>query len=249
MRLLVALATYERPHITELCLQNLQAIRHNPDVRIVIYDDASTQYDIPYLIKYSDEVIKFKKNVGIERSRARAFRDFIHRFQEFDLLYLTDNDSIHDPLFAEYLINIFTGMREADKRWPVGLFNSRFHKKSIVAENLQFYLSKTCPGISQCYDRSMAGKIVNLLDSHPLAEEDIQWDYKWPEILNCEFLISKMSYVEHFSRDVHEGGLHSPFSGVNKEAFLKDIENDAAINPSEFLINAKTEIIDKLFGL
>ena len=36
---------------------------------------------------------------GIERSRARSFRDFIHVYKDFDLYYMTDNDTIHDLIF------------------------------------------------------------------------------------------------------------------------------------------------------
>jgi hypothetical protein len=247
MKILIALATYERPKITELCLKNLQLIRLNKNIRLIIYDDASSQYDMPYLLKYSDEVIKFARNGGIERSRARAFRDFIHRFKEFDLLYLTDNDSIHDPIFTQYLIELFTLQRQENESWPVGLFNSSMHKEAIVNENEHFYLYKTCPGISQCYDRSMATRIVSYLDSHPTAESDIHWDFKWPSVLESNFLIPKISYVEHFARDVNEGGLHSAFTGNNKEAFLRDFERDCAINPSQYLVKIKEQVIQDLF--
>jgi hypothetical protein len=247
MRLLIALATFERSNITRLCLENLQLIRSNPNVRIVIYDDASTQYDMPYLLKYADEVIKYEKNGGIERSRARAFRDFIHRLGDFDLLYLTDNDAIHDPLFAQYLIDLFQQQKQGGESWPIGLFNSVFHIDSIVSENSDFYLSKTCPGISQCYDRAMAKKIVDFLDCHPTIETEYGWDYKWPAILQSEFLIPKISYVEHFSRDIEERGMHSHFTGITREAYLDDLRRDSAINPSDYLVKIKSYIVDQLF--
>ena len=248
MKLLIALATYERPKITGLCLKNLQLTRSNKNIKLIIYDDASTQYDMPYLIQHSDEVIRFARNGGIERSRARAFRDFVHRFKDFDLLYLTDNDSIHDPIFAQYLIDLFTLQQQEHESWPIGLFNSSLHKEAITGENENFYLSKTCPGISQCYDRAMAVKIVNYLDSHPTAEFDIHWDFKWPEVLASEFLIPKISYVEHFARDVSEGGMHSAFTGQTEKAFLEDFERDCAINPSEYLAKIKMQIVNELFS-
>ena len=42
-----------------------------------------------------DEVVRFHRNGGIERSRARAMRDFVHRFRDFDLQRGALADTIH----------------------------------------------------------------------------------------------------------------------------------------------------------
>ena len=95
MKILLALSTYNRPIITELCLKNLQQVRSD-QVKLVVYDDASTAYSKDFLQGYSDEVVRFNRNGGIERSRAKAIRDFVYRYLDFDLIYFTDNDAIHD---------------------------------------------------------------------------------------------------------------------------------------------------------
>ena len=111
MKILIALSTFNRIEITEMCLKNLSSVRSD-DIKLVVYDDNSTTYNIATGSVYCDEIVRFPKNIGIDSSRARAMRDFVYRFKEYDLLYFTDNDSIHDPDFVNVLINLFNWQKE-----------------------------------------------------------------------------------------------------------------------------------------
>lgn len=248
MKILIALATHNRPVITELCLQNLQAVRDNA-TRLVIYDDDSRAYSDRYLSGYADEVVRFEVRGGIEKSRARAFRDFLNNYKEYDLLYLTDNDAIHDPVFAELLRGIFNGQQQHGAEiYPVGLFNSVFHQSRLMAENEKFFLYETCPGISMCFTRDMVKLIVDYLDREPSAESTYGWDMTWPKALKRPFLVPKNSYVEHFARDRFEAGMHSNNSGISPDALL-DFERDRALNPTEYLIKARPFVIKSILGI
>lgn len=248
MKILIALATHNRPIITGLCLQNLQAIRDS-ETHLVIYDDDSNAYSLNYLRSYSDEVIRFKVRSGIERSRGKAFRDFLEKFTDFDLLYFTDNDAIHDPVFSQILRKIFAGQQEHGAEiYPVGLFNSVFHQGRLIAENDTFFLYETCPGISMCYTRDMVRIIVEYLNQEPSAESTYGWDMTWPQALKKPFLVPKNSYVEHFARDRFEAGMHSSNSGICPEALL-DFERDRALNPTEYLIKVRPLIIKTILGI
>ena len=119
MRILVAVATYNRPRITELCLKNLSGICSKGNAELTIYDDCSTDYGVAELAEYSPMVVVFPRRVGIEISRARAFRDFVHLHRSFDLLYLTDNDTLHDPEFLQVLQDIFSFQGTYSYRNPV----------------------------------------------------------------------------------------------------------------------------------
>ena len=57
MRLLIVVATHNRPVITELALSNLNKIKGSEDW-LVIYDDASSAYDTGFLGQYADEVLQ-----------------------------------------------------------------------------------------------------------------------------------------------------------------------------------------------
>ncbi len=246
LKILIALATWNRPNVTRLCLENLQNVR-GPGTAVMIYDDCSDAYDAGFLDPYCDGLLRFRLHGGIERSRARAFRDFVHRYSEFDILYLTDNDTIHDPTFADVLREFFAEQVEYPFAHPVGLFRSVFHENEIQQRFDKFIVSKSCPGVSQAYNREMAEKIVRLLDADPLMETVYGWDYHWPSVLERPFLISNQSYVEHLGRDLFEGGIHCPNNGNSEEHFLADYQRDRAIAPTETLARLTYQAIDELF--
>ncbi|MEI6713372.1 MAG: glycosyltransferase [Verrucomicrobiota bacterium] len=248
-KIIIALSTFNRPVITEICLQSLQAAR-SPSVRLVVYDDASTAYNKAYLQSKSDEVVRFARNGGIERSRARSMRDFIHRFTDYDLLYLTDNDTVHDPGFVGVLRTLFDLQKKSPTTFPVGLYNSTFHNhpENILNKSDALTVQKTCAGVSQCYTRAMAKTIVNALDHQPELETLYGWDYHWPALLGVPFLQTNTSYLEHFARDRSEGGIHSSNSGTDLTA-LKDFERDRALNPTEYLQFVRMPIIHEILGL
>lgn len=248
MKILISLATFDRPIVTDLCLKNIQGVRNN-DTKLVIYDDHSEAYSLEYLGRFSDEVVRFGVRGGIERSRAQAFRDFLFKYTDYDLLYLTDNDTIHDPVFADLLRGIFVGQEEhGGEIYPVGLFNSVFHQSRLMAENEMFFLYETCPGVSMCFTRNMVKVIVDYLDQEPAAESTYGWDMTWPQVLKKPFLLPKNSYVEHFARDRFEAGMHSNNSGISPAALL-DFERDRALNPTEYLVNIRPYIIKEILGI
>ena len=257
MKILIAVSSYNRKILTALCLQNLSLYK-TENCRLVVYDDASTEYDSSFLMQFSDEVFRFPKNVGVSASKARALRDFVYRFTDFDLCYFTDNDTIHDPNFVEILMNAFRFQEKKTIKMPVGLFNSKFHLDSRISEIDHFFISKTCPGVSQCFDRDMATSIVTALNTDPYLEffkeslntgiSGADFDYKWPAVLNVPFLISKISYVEHFCRDRYQKGLHSPYAIFSYSKAIQDFDSDSAINSSSFLKHNRKNIIKKILG-
>jgi glycosyltransferase involved in cell wall biosynthesis len=248
MRIMIAVATYNRPRITSLCLENLARITQENDADLVIYDDCSTSYDYQWLSNYARQVIVFPRHIGIEASRARAFRDFAHVFTNYELIYLTDNDTIHDPSFVQVLRDIFDFQSNNSQSNPVGLFRSHFHENAVTVRSSGFFLSKTCPGVSQCYTREMVERIVSALDTNSTLEFTYGWDYHFPSVLDSEFLLTEVSYLQHFGRDKYEGGIHASNSGPDKAAFLQDFARDSAINPSKYLIDNQSLIIDSILG-
>jgi len=248
MKILIALATYNRPVITQLCLQNLQLVRSD-EVRLVVYDDASTSYTKDYLFKYADDVIRFERNGGIERSRAKAIRDFVYRFTDYDLIYFTDNDAIHDPKFVDVVRSVSAWQRNQAEILPFSLYSTVFHVRSenIIFENDAFFILKTIPGISQCYTREMAEIILEILNRSADLESTYGWDYIYTTILDRPCLNTKTSFVEHFARDKSEGGMHSSNSGTGLDA-LADFERDRALNPTPYLVGIRDGIIREILN-
>ena len=246
-KILIALSTFNRKNITKLCLENLkQIVDKDKKSKLVIYDDASTNYGDEFLKQYSDNVLRFRVSGGIERSRARAFRDFIYIYKDFDLFYMTDNDTIHDPDFLEILRKLYeSSSKKFDKKLPIGLYNSKFHNnpKNVIYENNILSVRKTCPGVSQCFDREMINKMLTFINKNPVYETLYGFDYHWPASLNVPFLQTQTSYLEHFARDKKEKGLHSTHTINNPRA---DFERDRAIHPTSYLKKIREKIIKKI---
>ena len=246
--ILIALATYNRKNLTKICLENISKLLDNNSA-LIIYDDGSDEYNEQFLNKFSNNVIRFRIKGGIERSRARCFRDFLYIYEKFDLLYITDNDVIHDPEFLNKIRELNSISKTLEKKTPFGLFNSIFHNKSnnIIEKRGEISLRKTCPGVSQCYDRNMVKTIVDFLNHNPLFETVYGFDYYWPAQLRVPFIQSEISYLEHFARDRHQPGIHSSFSEKKKD-ILKDFEKDRALNPTNYLKEIRDETIKLIMG-
>ncbi len=246
-KILIALSTFNRKNITKLCLENLKTIvDEDGNSKLVIYDDASTNYGEDFLKQYSQDVLRFSSSGGVERSRARSFRDFIYIYKDFDLFYMTDNDTIHDPKFLNILRNLYQSSSEKfDKKLPMGLYNSKFHNdpKNVVYENNILSIRKTCPGVSQCFDRDMIQTMLKFIDENPVYETLYGFDYHWPASLNVPFLQTQTSYLEHFARDKEEKGLHSTFTIDDPKS---DFERDRAILPTVYLKKIRNEIIQRI---
>tara|TARA_A100001388_G_scaffold273968_1_gene256773 strand:- start:74 stop:823 length:750 start_codon:yes stop_codon:yes gene_type:complete len=246
-KILIALSTFNRKNITRLCLENLKEIVDSDGKsKLVVYDDASTTYSEKFLKQFSKNVLRFRVSGGVERSRARAFRDFVHVYKNFDLFYMTDNDTIHDPNFLNILRNLYeTSSKKFDKKLPIGLYNSKFHNHSnnIIFKNNILSIRKTCPGVSQCFDREMIKKMLVFINENPEYETLYGFDYHWPLSLNVPFLQTQTSYLEHFARDKKEKGLHSTLTEHDPKI---DFERDRALQPSPYLQKIRDKIINKI---
>ena len=126
-----------------------------------------------------------------------------------------------------------TSSKNEQEKLPIGLFNSIFHNQpeNIIHENDLISIRKTCPGVSQCFDRSMISRIVKFIDENPIYETLYGFDYYWPASLGIPFLQTKTSYLEHFARDKNEKGIHSSFSD--------NFQIKLGISPGERLMGGK----------
>lgn len=240
MKIRIALATYNRPIITDICLNNLSTFR-STDVELIIYDDASTAYDQAYLESYSDKVIRFPTTSGITQSRTRALRDFLDT--EYDLLYLTDNDTVHDPNF----LNIIRESFILNDQYPLSLYNTHWHRNNLVDEDDRYYYSKRIPGISHCYTREIAKEIVDKFYENPDLTHSYGWDDNFISAIGRTCRFTKISYVEHFARDRYEGGMHARVTGTGIESRI-DFERDRASNPTPYLQLIRQQVIDYILG-
>lgn len=224
-KIYIAVTTYNRKKITELCLNQLKQVSNESD--IFIYDDGSTEYDETWLKQFSDHV-SISKNKGIEEQRLQHFKDFYN--SEYEFLYLTDNDAFHDTNWEDMAILLHD-------KWnvPISLYNSNCHTHFTVDDTEQFeVIREYLPGISIFLDREMVKRVLDDSNTHggKLIAKHGGFDWRVGELYNNKVIISRTSYVDHYGY----GGMHCNLH-----------ENgDWALNPTGALFFLKKRIIDYL---
>jgi len=233
MKVLIEVQCYNRKIITEKCLKHLNMYKKNAYLQVI--NDYSTEYDNQWLLQYADNVIQYEEKLNINRLKYRTFKNFLN--SNYDFLYMTDNDAIHDPDFMNQLFKMYY----QSNCLPVTLYRSSFIKKCKV-----YNIVKLIPngeirkglfgGISTFLSRS---HIENIVKNLPSTENE--WDYNtqyeaWDSKIqrwasNSFFAIPQNSYVEHFGID-----------GQNHKLF----ESDQGLDLSPYLYNIKNIIINEL---
>jgi peptidylprolyl isomerase len=225
--ILICVSVFNRKKITQLSL--LQTMRYKtPHCRLQVYNDHSTEYDNSFLEPYADEVIRLPDKMGIHKLRRHQLRQFLRT--NFDLLYFTDNDVIHDPQYIKVMEALYETGQE---KLPVCLYNTAFHnfEGNILYKGQGIALKKTAPGVSMLFDRTMAERIMSMWDRAGNAHDIIGWDFRVIAYLGLPWLTSEESYLEHYGA----AGIHSP-----------DFETDRAENPTPYLKETRENVLRHL---
>lgn len=234
MSVLIIVPVFNRKKITELSLK--QTYTHKGDGnKLIVYNDYSTEYDNTFLEPYCDEVITMPTKMGVQHLRWYHLRSFLEQDQ-FEYLYLTDNDVIHDPEYINKLKELYGKyMLKDNKKMPVCLYNTKFHlnQGNVLAHKDDITIRKTAPGVSMFFDKDMVKVIVEKLNKFPGGDPDYAWDYRSLEMLGLPWITPNTSYLEHFGAS----GLHSVEGRIG-------MEKDRAINPTEYLQSIREPVID-----
>jgi hypothetical protein len=234
MKILTIIPTFNRKKITELSLTNI--VKYKKDSSVIVYDDYSTEYDITFLLKHVDGVFREPTKMGVQYLRAKQFRDFVNKYTDYDYLYITDNDAIHDPTYIDVLKECYTKWKLPDgRKLPVSLYNTVFHNHqgNTIKEQGDVLLRKTAPGISQFYDRDMVNIMVNAMNMYPKLEGQYGFDYHLPATLCRPFITTKTSYLEHYGSE-----------GIHSVKGIEGMNRDRALNPTDYLKHNRDSIID-----
>lgn len=229
MKVLIEVQCFNRKTITEKSLSQLKQYKKDADLHII--NDYSTEYDNKWLEQFADKVIQYSEKATINRLKYRTFKRFLD--SDYDFLYMTDNDAIHDPYFMNQLFKIYY----QSNGLPVTLYRSSFIKKCNVYKVIQNIPNGEIRqglfgGISTFLSKEHVQKIVNNLpkteDEWVIQTEKTAWDskiQKWCS--NNFFAVPQMSYVEHFG-----------VGGQNH----KHPNSDVALNPTPYLKNISENI-------
>lgn len=225
----IAIPVFNRSEIAEQCIPTVRdGIQKGHDA-LVVYDDGSDGFISGGIRPYADGIVQME-HVGIEEQRRMHFRLFFSHYIDYTHLYLTDSDALHDPFWrtqALYLQEKYEGA-------PVCLYNTqahvRLHGNTIEDDpNSEVIWRRFAPGISYLLTREHVAKVMVHIDSMQ------NWDWDVPRILGHRMAISRVSYVDHIGR----GGMHHPESeGLDG--------GDRALNPTNWLVDKRKEVVAKL---
>lgn len=242
-KVLIIVSVYNRKKITELVLENLFKYKKE-NSSLWVYNDHSTEYDNSFLEPLCDKVFllqesnnivikneKNKKGMGIAKLRWQQLRDFINT--DYDFLYFTDNDALHDPEFENILLETY---KRYKTKMPISLYDTVWHKhvQNHLKEDKNVYMRRYGAGISHFYDRNMVEKILSVLDNQT-ETPNYGWDYQVSDYMKLPMVVTKTSYVEHFG--ALEDSMHTQKG---------DWDRDRAINPTTYLKDIRNDIIEYL---
>jgi hypothetical protein len=225
--ILIVVSAFNRKKITRLSLAQTKRYKETY-CHLQLYNDHSTEYDNSFLEPLADEVIILPEKMGIHDLRYYQLRNFLET--DFDFMYMTDNDIIHDPQYIKVLETLYN---IGDCKLPVCLYNSPYHSddKTVLYNKRGIMIKKTAPGVSMFLDRKMVEKIVNALNKIGNDHDMYGWDYMVIAYLGLPWISPEISFLEHYGG----GGLHNI-----------DFEIDRAINPTQYLKDRRNDIIKYL---
>jgi hypothetical protein len=224
MKIWVTVSSFDRKKITEITIRQL--VEYKQDSFIHVSDDYSSEYDLDWISSLgADEVERPPEKYGIDRIRAWELQKFLET--DFDLIYFTDNDAYHDPIYIDVLKDAYKKFNK-----PVSLYNSMYHTKYNESLDDKFFLRESMPGISHLYDRNMAKKIIEKINIE-FPDGIRMWDYMFVNFLDTKVVTCKTSYLQHYGA----GGMHN---GPG------DYERDRALSPSQYLIDTRDLVLKNL---
>lgn len=228
-KILIVVPVFNRKKITALALD--QMMRYKAGYcHVQVYNDHSSEYDNAFLVEHADEVIQLPEKMGIDRLRWYQFRKFLQT--DFDCLYMTDGDVIHDPGYIALLEELYLA---GEQQLPVSLFHSIFTMQPgmILYYKKGLFLKSSAPGNSMFFDRKMVEKILVTLEKTSGVLDYLPWDNKAIACLRLPWITPEQSYLEHFGA-----------AGVNNDNY----ERDRAINLTGYLRERREPILKYLTG-
>ena len=230
MKIRIDVPVYNRKDITEIVLTQLQKTKDPSDV-LRIYNDNSTEYDDNFLKAFGEvknyDVKCEHRWQNIHKIRSLAFRDFL--LEDFDFLYMTDNDALHDPNWRNELLQGYEETKLPMSGYISGYMYNNFDYYKRQFTNSRFMpIHSTGGGISILLHKSHVRTIV---DRMGVSDMQDMWDCTTWGYLNNRYALTRQSFLDHFGK----GGLHH-----------QTWDQERAINPTSYLINIRQSMIDYL---
>ncbi len=225
----IAVAAHNRKQVAELCLPTLAAAKRPHDL-LRIYNDGSVEYDYTWLLQWADIVQDDRDPIGIQAQRRRHLRDFLK--SDFDFLYLTDHDCIHDPDSLNQAIRL-----QQKYGLPTCLYDTKAHSR-LPGNTLEddpaseVIIRAVAPGVSYLLTRAHVEFLA------PFIDKIEHFDWQIPALLGGRFAVSRVGYIDH----IGWGGQRHPVEEGPGGG-------DKVSAPTDWLIAKRAEVVARLKAL
>lgn len=238
-RLLICIPVRNRAAIAMECIPTVAAGADGNHDSLTIWDDGSATEESEALKKWwdgsdgfdpenQDRLYSVKESIGIQRQR----RIHLHHFldSDFSHLYMTDADMLHDPAWRSEALRL----QQKYHGQPLCLYNTDAHA------SLRNNTRKDDPSEEVIWRHYAPGCSYLLTHQHverlrPNIDNLEHFDWQIPALLGYGFATSRTSYCDHIG---FGGERHPKGAGLD--------EGDRALNPTEWLVAKRREVVGKL---
>jgi hypothetical protein len=232
------ITTYNRKFITQQSLQNLKDINVQKHGTLHINDDSSNEYNRDWLEAFGSDILTISKNTGVRPVMIGQLIEFRDQ-NDYEFLYLTNNDIIHDPTFVSEAMYFYEKYK-----LPVTLFKTKYHatrtpKKyhgegdyrcGIMDRYKDAYLLKSFAGVSLLLHKSHMKGITDEMLWEPASHGG--WDWRASDVFGNKFICPRTSFCDHFT--------------LNGDGSMHGNSDDVAVTPTQWLVDKRKEIESKV---
>lgn len=262
MRVAIGIPTYNRRHLIELHASSLRSSFLPPGTKVIVIDDASTEYDIAYLTSIYPDVCEIRRRSENSGGASFAQRAMMEQLlaTDADAVMLLDSDLIVRQDFLTVGIDL---LRDTDG--VLSLFNTPNHPDIGVRGPFLIKEAIGCAG--SLWRRGVAQTMLENVASGPA------FDWRFSEYLNGENIaicVARHSLVQHigfsqgqshtfesgdFGVGFGEADAHNAYRGI--ELLMSDSQAKArhtqsqinAIIDQSAALEKRLERIERLLGI
>lgn len=236
MKIMFAMATYNRKETLETCIGSLSKIDNLNEIDLFVFDDCSSDYDYDFLqekISFAKKIVRRDMNLKADKNIYNMYLDFLN--SEYDYLFETDSDMLFNKDIIYLLKQVISSMKSNQ---VISFYNSNNHdvsnERPIYINGIKFLSKKDIGSAGVLFSRLAIEKIVKNVD---ISNGFSGYDYKWSEyLLNNGFSIyvSENSYLQHIGfigqnndgiKGLDIGYNFTPTNNEDKDFLFRQYEN------------------------
>lgn len=216
--ILIVISTYNRRDLTGITLDQVKKHK-SPLSDVLIIDDASTEYDKAWLLRWGFSVMVNEVHNGVGLVASQRFGACVQR--NYDYLCALDNDVLLSHHFDAEILKIFCSANDESSTLASG-YHSNTQEKS-GPHSMDWIGMRTINGINQFTDRATARKFLRVMEG--------QWEHTWDANISkfaSLIAVPYCSLIEHIG--IHGNGVN----GLSTDTAVKFV-GDGWVTQSKYV--------------